>query len=141
VPARDTARAMSEENVELVARAYRAYQGGGLDAAMEFFDPEVEWEDLNALPDAGIYRGREELREAVKSFYAAWDDLSFTPEEFIDAGEAVVVAHRWRGTGKASGTPINTLTWNVFTLRDGRIIQRRAFQHREQALEAAGLSE
>ena len=132
---------MSEENVEIVERAYRAYQSGGLEAAMEFFHPEVEWEDLDALPDAGSYRGHEEFREAVSRFYAAWDDLSFTPEDFIDAGEAVVVAHRWRGTGKSSGTPIDTLTWNVFTLRDRKIIQRRAFQHREEALEAAGLSE
>jgi len=132
---------MSEKNVEIVRRAYRAYQSGGLEAAMEFFHPEVEWEDLDALPDAGSYKGQEEFREAVSRFYAAWDDLSFTPEDFIDAGEAVVVAHRWRGTGKSSRTPIDTLTWNVFTLRDDKIIQRRAFQHREEALEAAGLSE
>ncbi|MFN2612641.1 MAG: nuclear transport factor 2 family protein [Solirubrobacterales bacterium] len=131
---------MSEENVEIVGRAYRAYQSGGLDAAIEFFHPEIEWKDLDALPDAGSYRGLEELREAVRSFYAAWDDLSFTPEEFIDAGEAVVVAHRWRGSGKSSGTPIDTLTWNVFTLRDGKIVRRQAFQDREQALTAVGLT-
>jgi uncharacterized protein len=132
---------MSEENVEIVERAYRAFRSGGLEAAMAFFHPDIEWADLDALPDAGSYRGLEELREAVGRFYAAWDDLSFTPEDFIDAGEAVVVAHRWRGTGKSSGTPIDTLTWNVFVLRDGKIIQRRAFQLRQEALEAAGLSE
>ena len=132
---------MSQENVEIVERAYRTFQSGGIEAALEFFHPEVVWEDLGVLPDAASYRGHDEFRESVARFYDAWDDLSFTAQDFIDAGDAVVVPHRWRGTGKSSGTPIDTVTWNVFTLRDGKIIQRRAFQRREEALEAAGLSE
>ena len=42
-PARDTARAMSQENVETVLRAYEAFNRGDLDAASEVFHPEIQW--------------------------------------------------------------------------------------------------
>ena len=130
---------MSEENVETVRRAYAALEDGGVEAVIEVLDPEIVWEDLDALPGAATYRGHDGFREAFRRFYEAWGDLSFTPEEFIDAGDVVVVAHRWRGAGKSSGTPVDTIVWNVVTLRDGKITRRRAFQDREEALAAAGI--
>jgi hypothetical protein len=132
---------MSPGNVELVKRLYERVAQEGLEASIDHFDPDVVWEDLDVLPGAGTYRGHAGLREAFGRFYDAWDDLSFEAEQLIDAGDAVVVAHRWRGTGKTSGTPINTLVWNVLWLRDGKVLHRRAFQSRDDALEAARLQE
>ena len=60
---RDTARAMSQENVEIVRRLYEVQGAHGLDAAFELVDPGLEWQTSPNLPDAGTYRGREEVRE------------------------------------------------------------------------------
>ena len=132
---------MSRENVELVKRAYEAFNTGGVDAILEYMDPEIVWEDLDALPDAGKYRGHEAFRESVRQFYDAFGELSFTGEEFIDAGDDVVVAHRWHGSGRSSGTPFEGLVWNVMTVRDGKLVRRRGFTERKAALAAVGLAE
>lgn len=34
---------MSHEDVEVVRRTIEAFNGDGLDAALEYLDPEVEW--------------------------------------------------------------------------------------------------
>ena len=132
---------MSRENVEIVRRLYERLAEDGLEATLDLFHPDVVWEDLDLLPGAGTYRGHAGLREAFARFYDAWGDLAFDAEQLIDAGDAVVVVgHRWHGTGKASGTPIDTLVWNVLWLREGKLVRRQAFQTRDAALEAAGLS-
>jgi hypothetical protein len=45
------------------------------------------------------------------------------------------------GTGRASDIPIENPTGNVYDLANGKIKRIRIFFDREQALEAAGLSE
>ena len=131
---------MSQENVEIVRRAYEAFNEGGVDAAAAYLHPDLVWEDRYELPGAGVYRGREGFREAVGRFYEAWDDLTVSADEISDVGDdKVLVEHRWRGRGKEGGTPIDTVVWNVLTLEDGLIIRRQAFGERAMALEAAGL--
>jgi ketosteroid isomerase-like protein len=132
---------MSQENVEIVRRAYEAFTRGGVEAVEAFLHPEVVWEDRYELPGASVYRGHDGFREAVDRFYEAWKELSVSAEQVIDAGDKVVVGHRWRGHGKEGGTPIDTLVWNVLTIEGGLIIRRQAFGERAKALEAAGLSE
>jgi ketosteroid isomerase-like protein len=46
-----------------------------------------------------------------------------------------------KGTGPVSQIALDDRFAFVFTLRDGRIVREQAFRNREEALEAAGLSE
>jgi hypothetical protein len=48
---------------------------------------------------------------------------------------------RVTATGRASGIPTEVATGNVYELADGKIKVIRIFADRNQALEAAGLSE
>ena len=50
---------MSEENVEIVRRAWTAWIQGDLDAVLETFDPAVEWDTttFQGWPETGVYRG------------------------------------------------------------------------------------
>jgi ketosteroid isomerase-like protein len=59
----------------------------------------------------------------------------------IDAGDQVVVVHYERGRGKGSGVEVEHRVANVFDLRDGRVIRKRPFANRSEALAAAGLRE
>jgi ketosteroid isomerase-like protein len=42
-PERDTARAMSQENVGTVRRAYEVWEADGLEAFLAEVHPDVEW--------------------------------------------------------------------------------------------------
>ena len=61
-PSRDTAWAMSEENVELVRSALDAYNAGP-DAFLECMAEDIEVRpDASVFPEAKPFRGREKFR-------------------------------------------------------------------------------
>jgi ketosteroid isomerase-like protein len=60
------------------------------------------------------------------------------PEEFADMGDRVVVTVRFRARGRGSGTPVDARLYDVFTLRDGKIVRMDQFAERAEALEAVG---
>ena len=45
------------------------------------------------------------------------------------------------GHGKGSGVPIELHYWTVFWIAEGKIARRQVSMERDEALEAAGLSE
>ena len=62
-------------------------------------------------------------------------------EEYIDAGDTIVVACRARGMGRASGMDLDQKLALVWTARDGELVSTEVFRDRIDALEAAGLRE
>jgi ketosteroid isomerase-like protein len=134
---------MSNENVELLRKAFSAYNAafhsGDTSAFLELVERDVEWHTSTGVMDP-VYRGHEELRRWMTEFYESWDELSVEPEEFIHVDpERVVVALRLRGRGKASGIDVDMLLYEVFSIREGKLVERRAFREKVPALEAAGL--
>jgi len=69
-----------------------------------------------------------------------WDEHRIEPQEFIDAGDQVVVLQREYQRGK-SGVELVIDTASILDLRDGRIVRMQGHMDRAAALEAAGLSE
>jgi len=131
---------MSRENVELARWAFTS-------DPTRFFsllDEEIELDARrNAeLPGAVLAgRGREVVERFCREFWGTWAEYSANPEEFIDAGDHVVVEVRERGEGKGSGVPFERTHIQVWTLRNRRLVRWRLFADKAEALKAAGLSE
>jgi ketosteroid isomerase-like protein len=54
---------MSRENVEIVRRGFSAGNRGDLDGALDEWAPDAVWDWSNGRAfDAGVYRGRDEIR-------------------------------------------------------------------------------
>jgi ketosteroid isomerase-like protein len=139
---------MSEENVEIVRRAFEASrrpdqrEGDDPEAIFEFLDPTIVWEVRPDFPDAETYTGYEGMRRLFATFREALDETWYRPLEFIDGGDQIVVPIRWGGRGRGSGIEIaESEEFWVFTLRDGKIVHVKEYADRNPALEAAGLSE
>jgi ketosteroid isomerase-like protein len=133
---------MSEENVEVVRKAWQAWGEGGVDAAQHYFAEDCVVGGFPEAPDIEILHGWEGLRERERIFFDAWVDLALEPVEFIDAGgNAVVVVSAISGRGRGSGTPLDAPVFFVYEIRDGRIVRDQTFTSRSQAFEAAGLAE
>jgi ketosteroid isomerase-like protein len=133
--------AMSRENVEVVRRAVDGFNRRGLDALLELADPEIEWTTTGRYVEAGTYRGHEGVRQYLGAALAEFDDARTDADEYIDAGDHVVVASRFSGTGKRSGIPVELEMTIVYTIRDGKIVRARNFEDKAEALRAAGLTE
>jgi ketosteroid isomerase-like protein len=133
---------MSEENVEMLRRVYDAFQGGGPDAVMPFFDPNVDYRAMEgALDDIGVFTGHDALRRHWEQWDEMFDDLRAEPSELIDAGEQVIAMIHLTARMKGSEASIDMRFGIVWTLRDGKIVRGREYATREESLQAAGLSE
>jgi ketosteroid isomerase-like protein len=136
---RDTGRAMSQENVEIVRRAiaYEYYGVGDRAEAEAIFDPQVV---LNPIDEAAS-SGFAAMRADMERWASAFDELKVTVEEIIDAGDQVVVVAHHQGRGRESGVEVDTRFYEVYTLREGKVSRVDEYTERADALEAAGLRE
>jgi ketosteroid isomerase-like protein len=131
---------MSEENVRVIRRLYDAFNRDEREA-IEIFDPEVEWHTAKEDPDAGVHYGREGVARYLEQWGEALEDIRLEPLEFIDGGDRVFVWQRTIGRGRGSGAEVVWEGAYVWTLCDQKIVKAEIFFDREEALEAAGLSE
>jgi ketosteroid isomerase-like protein len=134
---------MSGENVEVVKVAYEAFARGGLDRFMEHFSEDVDYRAVvGAIDDVGPIHGKDALRAFLQDWIDTFDGFRMELVELIDAGEDTVVAlERFGGRAKLSGVETHQIIGDVFIVRNGKIARGREYLTREQALEAAGLSE
>jgi ketosteroid isomerase-like protein len=134
---------MSRENVEIVRRCLEFWgQRDLLSRAPEVLDPDVEFDLSRNIFNPHIYRGLSGLERMVSGTDDAWDDFRFVPEEVIDAGDNVVTAVTIQGKGKGSGVDVRMQVFQVWTLRDSKVVRVvGGYRDRSEALEAAGLRE
>jgi ketosteroid isomerase-like protein len=130
--------AMSEKNVEAVRRGLESFLSG--EPEWGTLHQEVEIQDHD-LPEHGEYRGHEGFSRWLQSWEIPWAEWSLQPEEFIDAGDRVVVIAHLKATGRGSGAEVERMDSMVCELRDGQIIRIDYCNNREQALEIAGLAD
>jgi ketosteroid isomerase-like protein len=132
---------MSKENVETVRRGYELYAAGDLEGVAALFSTDAELADAGGLgvagTAAGTRHGPEGFIRANEEVLEAFDDYSVEPEDFIDAGESVVVPVRISGRGRASGAMLETRLAHLWVLRDGKAIRGEVYRTTEEALEAA----
>jgi ketosteroid isomerase-like protein len=117
--------------LEIVRRAYDAFERGDLDAVMADMHPDIVWEQAQGLEHGGVYRGLEAVREAIFDPLDRdwWDAFSAAPDEFLvaDDGTAVVVLGRYRGVAKATGRELDVPFLHLWTVREGKAVRFRQF--------------
>jgi ketosteroid isomerase-like protein len=134
----DTARVVSQNNVELVRRVFDASARRDAATILSLYDPGVEWEAVDSVLMGGRYQGHEGLRRFWREWYGTWQNVEDTLEELIDAGEHVISVVRNRGRGRASGADVEYTQYAVWTIREGKVVRVLWFGTREEAFEAAG---
>ena len=84
-------------NVDTARSAYEAFGRGDLAALQESFAEDAVWVTSDELPLGGRTSGRDQIIANFAQVPNYWTSFSVEPEEFIDAGDYVVV----RGTQRA----------------------------------------
>jgi ketosteroid isomerase-like protein len=131
---------VSKENIEAARRGFEALNRDGVEAFLEFIDPEFETSTPPELTvEPATYRGPDGLREYFDSFYEIMEEIRFEPAEFIDAGDQVVVPARLVARGRDTGIEAVQQLAMVWTLRNGKALRLETYATRAEALEAAGL--
>ena len=128
---------MSQGNVEKIKEGFAAHNRGDVETMIELYDPEAVFETLLL----GTHHGRESLRLIFEENQKTMAGYDVVPVELIDEGDKVVAVVEAVGAGAASQIASNDQFAFVFTLRDELIVREQAFRNRDEALEAAGLTE
>ncbi|MGI9019111.1 MAG: nuclear transport factor 2 family protein [Solirubrobacterales bacterium] len=135
---------MSQENVEIALRQFEHFN------AQEFGPILDAWtEDVTTVVHGALgLTGRSETvgKEAVAQVFADWfgqfgSDYRAEIDEVHDLGDRVLVVATDRTHGRRSGAPVTLQVTYLYTLREHRICRMELWDNRDDALEAAGLSE
>lgn len=133
---------MSEKNVEIVRKAFAAFDRGDTEAILRLCDEDIVITQPPELPDASPEQhGHSGVLEAFAIWPEQWDDYRSEILKIAAAPRGkVFVTTRTRGRGKQSGIEVDMEFSFVFTVRDAKISKVQGFVQEDQALEAAGLS-
>jgi ketosteroid isomerase-like protein len=93
-------------------------------------------------PETAPYVGHDGVLRWVRSAQEGVGEFTVKADEIIDVDECrVLVVGRVCGEGRASGLLVEISLTTVFTLKDGRVVEARAYDTKADALEAVGLRE
>ena len=129
---------MSQENVDFMREAFQAFAGDDPLALAGLLSPDVEWQ---AVEDPEPKRGLEGVLESLGAWYDVWDETHIELEELIDGGTSVVAVIKFRGRHVGSRSDVTQRFFQVWTISGGKITEFHEYRERDEALEAAGLSE
>jgi hypothetical protein len=134
---------MSQENVEVIERAVAAINARDLDGYLACCTEDIELHTPLAAV-GGVYEGPIGIRRWFTDLEDVGPDFRIELErvETIRPGR-VLGFLRVTGSGRTSGLQVTDATpiTNVYDLVEGKIRRVRIFMDRQEALDAAGLSE
>jgi ketosteroid isomerase-like protein len=130
---------MSQENVELVRAGFAAFRDGDVSRMLDLMADDLV--TYRADPDGATYHGKEGFLQATADWTEGFSDWSVIPEDFTDAGDCVLVRVRQLVRGAGSGISVEGEFMFVFKVRERQVSKLSFYIRRDEALEAAGLSE
>lgn len=128
---------MSQENVDLIRAIYDSFAAGDVPGVVARMSPDMVWNEAENFPyaDGNPYRGPEAILGGVFARLGSeWNGFASVPEEFLDAGDTVVVLGRYRGTFKATGLALDAQLAHVWRVAGGKAVR---FQQYTDTLQAA----
>ena len=131
---------MSEENVDLMQEGIEAMNRRDIEGVVRGMDPEVRFEHrLAALQ--GSFVGVDGVRRWFMDLVEHFDSWRIDCTDIRDLGDRVLALGTIRAAGKESGVEAELPLAIVARYKDGRLTDFIDYGDRDQALEAAGLSE
>lgn len=130
---------MSEDNVELVLRATDAYSRGDLDESLEHWAPDavLDWSNSHGF-EAGVYRGREEIRAFMQRFREQFDEVRVELlDDPVEVDRGLLVVENVTYLRGREGIEVQARSAWLITIRDGEQTSLTLYQTKQEALEAA----
>lgn len=127
---------MTGENAEIVRRSFEALERDGVEAASEYWAPDVEFHEDPTFPEPGVYRGADEIAAYSRDFRREFAEFHYEPRKVVETGEVVLVDLRISGRGRGSGAEFEIRAWWAARVRGGKLTRIYASLDRERALAA-----
>jgi ketosteroid isomerase-like protein len=135
---------MSRENVRIVRQTLDAFQRGDLESMLSVVHAEFELRTDDAAilaAEQSVWRGREGLLEFLERLLEPWEEFRIEANEFVDAGDRVVVLLDQFGRPAGSDFEVQMSVGHIYTVRERQIAAWESYTDQGRALKAVGLRE
>ena len=136
---RDTAWAMSKENVEVVRRGFEAFQRGGPEAMLDLFSDNVI--TYRPEPDGATLHGKAGFPRRSRRLDGGFQRVADAPPAVHRSGRAGPRRLIQIAQGRNSGVRVEEDWWVLFELTSSKVSKLSFYSNPAEALEAAGLRE
>src|ERR1700730_13793359 len=97
---------MSQENIELVQRAYQLWNSGDMEAASRMYTPDAIMSTPPDWPDSITSSDRDEMFRRLVENRALFESDRLVAEQWIEAGDRVIVPTQWCGVPKGGSAEL-----------------------------------
>lgn len=114
-------------NVELVRHFYDLFKAGNKDY-LNLCSDDIEWNAMEGMPSGGRYVGKPAVfGRYFPNMLSNFAEFHAVPDEFIDAGRAVIVLGKYKGVAKNTGKKFEAPFAHVYKIKEGRIAAFRQY--------------
>ena|SRR5829696_5447040 len=133
---------MSQEDIEVLRRTSEAFSRRDLEGYMEDWAPDavLDWSNSRGL-EARVYRGHAEIRVFARQFFETFEDIQMELLDPVGVAEGVLVVENIAYMRGRDGVEVQARSAWMVTIRAGQRTSLTLYQTKQEALEAAGLSE
>ena len=118
---------MSEHDVESLQRIYQALSSWDVEELVSDLAHDIELSLPDTLPWGGTRHGHDGVRAFVSVSNDHVEGRWADPDDFLDAGDRLIVQGRMRGRAKASGRGYEVDFVHIWTMTDGMASRMRAY--------------
>lgn len=91
-------------NADVIQELYRAFRETDYNAFLRISTDDLEWIKNEGFPGGVTCKGASEVIEGVfKANNNNWKSFAYPIEEFLDAGNSVIVIGKYAGRNRISG--------------------------------------
>lgn len=126
---------LEEANIGIVKRFYQYLADSDRDAAYaNLVAEDCVLHETAVLPYAGVYHGREQMKEVLAGVVAGFDEFEVEIFNYLAGGDEVVVHLQIRGVGLKSRKPFEVPIMELWRIRDGKVVELRPFLYDASAI-------
>jgi ketosteroid isomerase-like protein len=131
---------VSQSNVDVFLAGVQAINDGDVEAALRDAADDLVFLPLRSAVEGG-YRGHAGLRNFVADNAQTFEVFRADYGEVRDLGDQILAIGTIHIRGRGGGVETHIPTAGIASFREGKMTRWEDFGDRQQALEAAGLSE
>lgn len=132
---------MSQQNMEVICGIYESLSKGDVSAVLGQMHKDIEWREAENFiyADRNPYVGPQAVLEGVFMRLASeWADFTVIPEEWLDAGNHIVVLGSYTGRHKESGREVRAQFAHIWGVTHGRAVRFQQYTDTKQFADAIG---
>jgi ketosteroid isomerase-like protein len=130
---------MSQENITVIRGMYESFSKGDVTSVLGQMHQQIEWRQAENFiyADHNPYRGPQAVLEGVFMRLASeWADFKVLPEEWLDAGNHIVVLGTYSGRHKESGKEVRAQFAHIWGVTHGRVVRFQQYTDTKQFADA-----